>query len=846
MASDQVNALHNSNGAEVAIAFVVESSLAVANDWVYLVRNYVTPMVRRLLDANSTVKPRMAFITYATADTTPSPLLCRRFFVDSPPVMREMSDSPTSLGIGTTNSGGKRGMAALEGIVAAIELFDVLLAVSRSRLLANHIFHIASASPDSSVHPRYNEIQSFDSITWEAMPVELKKAGLFFFLALVLCTSQVAPSAPKEPFFPTRPSHSVLLSGFPMSPQKPNIKRPADVHNTPDPKRARLAPPIDVSPKVQTPKTPSNQPKPSPIIPLQPKIQAPNQPQPQPQPQPQALAQAQPVPQVSHQAPPPAPAVAPNIPQIPGGAPPSLQMTNFANFVNATKAVEEQIRKLHAGIQNAQSKGNAALAHELNQELAKKQMLQQRFKTVILDFRMSQQQQAAAAAAQAQLKAGNAGQNQDTSSQQPNITNQPGVDQQSLAAMLHKRTASGSGPGAAPGLGGPGPGFGSGPTVPTGPPSRGPMPPQGTNTSIIAAQMQQMQKMADQQQRARMQPNMAGPSNGNAGMQPAGPPPSHVVPPVDQRSPKKGPNSVWHGSISFSGTDGNGAKKENVVWVVASSPNPPEESRTDTWPSAMPLQPASKQAVPLADLQAWIQQHRPVLCTFSPQTHGIPDPAGNEANFKALTLLLIQRKAYAVSAWTLPSGEQGNNILFFPVNPSSLGAACFPERGLPELPRLLHPQPQATPNLLNIDLNNPDVRARLEAMSPVQREQFMKAMQQQRVLHARRMMAQNAGNNGGSNNALMATTAMNGTVQHQMQPQQHSDVGFAGNVHPAGNYGGMTMMNTMGLGQQQQAMMAGMPRPVNSGMRNSIPSNINYEMMQSFMQRNPEGGGMGQ
>lgn len=64
----------------------------------------------------------MAFVTYATADTRPSPLLCKRFFTDYQPVAREMKDAPDKLGIGSTNSGGTRGMAALEGLVAAIEV----------------------------------------------------------------------------------------------------------------------------------------------------------------------------------------------------------------------------------------------------------------------------------------------------------------------------------------------------------------------------------------------------------------------------------------------------------------------------------------------------------------------------------------------------------------------------------------------------------------------------------------------------------------------------------------------------------------------------------------------------
>lgn len=67
----------------------------------------------------------MGFVTYATSDTLPSPILCKRFFVDYQPVMKEMREDPAKLGLGQTNSGAGRGMAALEGLVAAIEVCTV-------------------------------------------------------------------------------------------------------------------------------------------------------------------------------------------------------------------------------------------------------------------------------------------------------------------------------------------------------------------------------------------------------------------------------------------------------------------------------------------------------------------------------------------------------------------------------------------------------------------------------------------------------------------------------------------------------------------------------------------------
>ncbi|GLB37118.1 hypothetical protein LshimejAT787_0401690 [Lyophyllum shimeji] len=813
----------------IAVAFVVESSLTVANDWVRIIMDYVSPMLRRLTEMNPGCKPRMGFVTYAMADTLPSPILCKRFFTDFQLVTKEMKDAPMNLGIGTTNSGGSRGMAALEGLVAAIEVFDTLHDINpKARPPPSHIFHIASASPDASLHPQWNDSPALDSVTWEGMPAELKKRNISFstinlwpnLARFPELHAAVAPGAPKEPWFPTRPQHTVLLGGFPMSPQK-IVKRPGDVHTTPDPKRARLAnAPAEASPSIAAATTPSNPPKPSPLLPPQARVQPP------------AAVLAQ----VTAQAPAQLPAAAvPAAPVTTNVAPgPGLPNLNVHNLTMAAKSVEDQIRGLAFSIQAAKNQGNAALAETLQQELAKKQALHLKFKNTLIAF--SKKQGQPQPGAPTQNPAQNAGPGQGAPIAGPSVQKtvpearhppnqlEPQLKPQALAAQLgHGRTPSGTGP------------------MPGAPQVRPPM--TQVPNAVMAAQIQKME-----QQRARaMQPtpNMAV----NMGMKPAGPVQPQAGPSSDPHSAAKGPSPVWQGTLSFSGTDQLGNKKETIVWVVANTPST-VDSRAETWPAAMALMPAREPAVPLQDLQTWIKRTHPVLCTFAPQMHNIPDPAANEANFKNLATLLMTRNAYAVAAWTLPSGEQGNNILFFPINGASLAGACFPVTGIPEMPKTSHPTV--------LDPNNPEFRARLAAMTPEQRDAFINQVKQQRALQLQRqaMMAQGMGapgNNPGANNAaaLAAMNAMGmGQQQNQQppppqQPMQHADMSFGGNVHPLGNYGGMGMMNTMGMGQQQAMMTAGMPRPVNTGMRNPIPPNINYEMLQSFMQRNPDGGGSG-
>jgi mediator of RNA polymerase II transcription subunit 25 len=201
----------------LAVALVVESSIAVAAEWPLIILNYVTNIVKRLGDANPgyrvrnlnrllvvilniTFQLRIGFVTYATASTFPSPVLCKRFFTEYPAVMREMREDPAKLGIGQTNSGGTRGMAALEGLVAAIEvrsdgyflvcrpkafsqLFDILhISAQPARQHVNHIFHVAASTPDTSIHPQWNDSPSLDSVTWEDLPAELKAVCLTKYL----------------------------------------------------------------------------------------------------------------------------------------------------------------------------------------------------------------------------------------------------------------------------------------------------------------------------------------------------------------------------------------------------------------------------------------------------------------------------------------------------------------------------------------------------------------------------------------------------------------------------------------------------------------------------------------
>ena len=66
---------------------------------------------------------RIGFITYGLASSRPSPLLCQRFFQQFGSMNKEMKDESAKFSIGQTGIGSSSGgMAALEGIVAALEV----------------------------------------------------------------------------------------------------------------------------------------------------------------------------------------------------------------------------------------------------------------------------------------------------------------------------------------------------------------------------------------------------------------------------------------------------------------------------------------------------------------------------------------------------------------------------------------------------------------------------------------------------------------------------------------------------------------------------------------------------
>ena len=64
----------------------------------------------------------IGLVTYGTSDLNPSPILAKRYFVHPTHIYKELREEAQKFGLGRTNSGGKMGMAVLEGYASTIEV----------------------------------------------------------------------------------------------------------------------------------------------------------------------------------------------------------------------------------------------------------------------------------------------------------------------------------------------------------------------------------------------------------------------------------------------------------------------------------------------------------------------------------------------------------------------------------------------------------------------------------------------------------------------------------------------------------------------------------------------------
>ncbi|KAF9267678.1 hypothetical protein L218DRAFT_1073786 [Marasmius fiardii PR-910] len=918
----------------IAVVFVIDTSIALGSQWHHVLQSYISPLFRRLVELNPNRNLRIGTVVYTLPDmTTYSPILHKKFFDNFPQIADILRKDAHKIGLGSTLSGYKTGMPALEGVVAAIEMLDALTtscpSTSPGRPVTLNIFHITAVVPDKTTRPQWNELDTLDYITWETLPSELSTRNIH--LSSIVLNSDTSvytklhASGSTPTWFQTRPSHTILLSPYFSTALPLASKRPADApaaEKPPEVKRVRLSSGVAVSsPPVAnaspTPSSNSNNTRPS--VPVQP-------------------------PSISGR-----PPLTPQQLQSLQGLQPALQKL---------RALEDHIQKLEAGVKDAGQAGDMKKAEEMEAELVKhrtlvvnaKGWIQQQFKQAQLVAQAGQ-----STPGQKPIAVGGGPANGQSSNGVP--TPLQGAQTQGAQTALSRPPPEPKPNPITPGLppqSSPPP-VALPPTLPVPSPAMNPAPipspnvnqqtpgfpqnlpnanqmggagtPQGLGNSQGSLRMPgvpdlaaQMHKLVEQNERnGRPQPGVGvGSMGGMAGALPGmvphqnsgqpgmpgqqnpmaafngmsvGTAPSPFLKPPGPPAPtQQSQVPVWQGPMVWHPDAMNGMREISAhIAVMANSPNG-RLSHSDTWPKTIHL--SSSQPINPLDVQAWFKQHQQSM--FFGKLMPGPDMHARES-YQMLWNTLMTKKIYLLGAWTTPSGGQTNNLLITAAASAGLLGAFFPHEGLPELPKPGQSQPMMGANaLLSPEVINrvraiaddlqravtahgiimrlqqtvgaakrtitqADMSLLLNAMNvSVQQLHGAQRMHQQRVLQAQAQgqgqgqqqqqqqpgmpgfggggggsLGMNMGGGGGGGNGGMFNSLL--AAQNMMNAQR-------GNL--GGNLGGMNL----NLGQQMMNGGGFPGRPGMGGMAGGpggMQGNVSMEMMQSFAQRNVDGG-MGQ
>lgn len=123
-------------------------------------------------------------MTYGAANTRPSPLLEKRFFSNISLVTKELREDPSKFGIGKTSCGGSRGLSALEGLVAAIEVCPPDFIHSTPHLTEDLVFRYHDFYQLVSVSSKGQQVHRVPSSTYCSFPTRQRtKASMQYFAA---------------------------------------------------------------------------------------------------------------------------------------------------------------------------------------------------------------------------------------------------------------------------------------------------------------------------------------------------------------------------------------------------------------------------------------------------------------------------------------------------------------------------------------------------------------------------------------------------------------------------------------------------------------------------------------
>ncbi|KAF8558098.1 hypothetical protein OG21DRAFT_1481638 [Imleria badia] len=833
----------------VAVACVVESSLLLASQWSRILIEYVLPLFKRLNELHPSYQFRLAFVTYGAADTRPLPLLSKRYFAPLSQVTKELCEDPSKFGIGQTNSGSGRGLSALEGLVAAIELFDILMASPNfnanhaptqspqkdNRSLVSHLLHIAASLPDNAQRPQLNTLPHLDFLNWDSIPAELRKRKINLSLISLRkipqfqdLQSAVAGSGAQLPWFNVHAPHTLLLAGFP-TPQKIGTKRQTDPlpsDQSPDSKRQKvvadsISKTASASPALSSARIPQNQRAQQPVssqITQPPSTTVSSQ----------NSSPAQPVQATTSVT--ATPATVSPVPPLSSGPPPFnnevLEQVvaptglKFRHMMERLQVLESDVKTLDAQIIEAQNTGQTAILPSLQNDQATKTRIKEHIKMLLRQHYQrihlaKESLNAQATPAASVLPTGSAEAGPSAQSHPPNAPStsserptgptmdehKPVVhDSQALAQFWQSRggTISAS----------------SGSNSQAGPSQTQTHP---ILTPELAAQMQKLMEKKGIRVPSGPSSQTSGTTSHETSVNP-----NATNNQVNQ--PLNTNTSAWHGTFSGNFPKLNGqVTNEMQIHVLGlfTSPMPNDartDTRTDTWPKNFPLNPCKEPLKDLAELSSWLKRHqsRTRVMKFIPNPHA-PDGSVNEQKFLALNKSMTEHRMYAYAGWQLPSGKFSYNIFIFPMERSFAGAV-FPD-GIPDLPgsgNALDVQPspaEVKPQLLNGLTFPPAFLARMQGLEPAKQKQVLAhiiRVQQQEQL--RRQQLQQV------------------QQPHTASGQASSSLGMSMSLNP------YTSMPNISAG-----LHGNVNGPTNAAAYNAGGGTVNYEMLQSFMQRNAEG-----
>ncbi|KAF7789802.1 hypothetical protein EIP86_000748 [Pleurotus ostreatoroseus] len=855
---------------QVAVAYLVDSSLAIMSEWTRLMQEYLNPLLQRLHESHPSRMFRIAIVCYAPASTRPKPLLSATVWIHPGTAIPKLVQHASDFGLGRTGGGGTRGMAVLEGMASVLELFDTLKESESNLSFTSHVVHVAASPPDTAERPIWNTLPHLDNVTWESLPAEFRK---------ITGTSQA-------PWFPVRSHHTVKLMGFPP-PQPPKVttKRPApETTSTPDShKKPRVLPSAN-SPKVTStpPHVATNTPKIAPATPTLPPpsaqpLSAPQQPPPQPPPvQPPPI---QPQPPAPTQTPiQPRPTPTPLLPAAAVNPPPPPQQPITASAAVLPAAGNIQVvataKPAPGAIVGPGQPGpstNAGIAQRLQeltpqavaklkerflgaeQSLIKKGMVlrtmreqgklpedhpevkafqndMEKLKRLKAYVAQVQERVAGGMGGQGQSRGQGLGQGQFQGNAQAQMQPQAGPSNtptNMMTGLSQFNTAGQMAAGA--GLGQP-QGQGQMQSLMQGQVQNNAAM-QGLPQNMTPQFMAQMQKMLDQRNRTpHAQPGVPqaqpvpGPSQLQPQPQPQAPPQAQPGPLTAGQAATAGAQQTmwWRGYLRWSGTDPEtGGKKDVFTHVFMRALNGSQDlNLVVSWPKEMTLSPSREPAVEIDILQGWMKQNPCVIFVVTPlpvATNGQQSSAQNAENHKALVRLLTGKNLYAIAAWPPgPDRPAENRLLLFTTNgsqgPQLLACYFMAPGGMPELPKSMIcglPVSQLPQELVAILR-----RLSLDQQKMLEQQPLETRMQTFRVLMIRIKQQKQAQAQAQAQGQMQMQGQAGMAQQQQQQPQMNLPAGL--NMNPGGMARPGGQMSGLGGGQPQQAQQQAMNQMLNA------------------------------